>query len=46
MNAIAKGDEKLAERLLFEHVISSRERLHRALKQPAAAGPKSAREAA
>ncbi|MGH8673438.1 MAG: phosphonate utilization associated transcriptional regulator [Burkholderiales bacterium] len=31
VGAIAKGDEKLAERLLVEHVINSRERLHRAL---------------
>jgi phosphonate utilization transcriptional regulator len=36
VNAVAKGDEKLAERLLFEHVINSRERLHLALKKPAA----------
>jgi len=34
VSAVAKGDEKLAERLLFEHVINSRERLHRALKAP------------
>ena len=46
VNAIAKGDEKLAERLLFDHVISSRERLHRALKQPSPASPKGVREAA
>ncbi len=31
VNAIAKGDEALAERLLHEHVITSRERLHKAL---------------
>jgi len=37
VNAVAKGDEKLAERLLFEHVIESRERLHRALAKPARA---------
>ena len=35
VNAVAKGDEKLAERLLFEHVINSRERLHRALRSSA-----------
>ena len=34
VNAVAKGDEKLAERLLYEHVIDSRERLHLALKRP------------
>lgn len=37
VNAVAKGDEKLAERLLYEHVIASRERLHRALAKPARA---------
>lgn len=31
VDAVAKGDELLAERLLHEHVITSRERLHRAL---------------
>jgi phosphonate utilization transcriptional regulator len=31
VNAVAKGDAALAERLLFEHVIHSRERLHLAL---------------
>ncbi len=36
VNAVAKGDEKLAERLLYEHVITSRERLHKALSKPAA----------
>jgi phosphonate utilization transcriptional regulator len=46
VNAVAKGDEKLAERLLYEHVISSRERLQRALKPSAAAIPKTVREAA
>lgn len=35
VNAVAKGDEKLAERLLHEHVITSRERLHKALAKPA-----------
>lgn len=45
VSAVAKGDEKLAERLLYEHVISSRERLQRALK-PSGANPKSVREAA
>ena len=28
VHALAKGDEKLAERLLTEHVLHSRERLH------------------
>jgi len=43
VNAVSRGDEKLAERLLFEHVINSRERLHRALaKPPAAAKPRRA----
>jgi|SRR6185503_1228135 len=38
VNAVAKGDEKLAERLLYEHVILSRERLHKVLaKSPARA---------
>ncbi len=31
VEAVAKGDELLAERLLHEHVITSRERLHQAL---------------
>jgi phosphonate utilization transcriptional regulator len=35
VNAVAKGDEKLAERLLVEHVLHSRERLHGALAKPA-----------
>ena len=39
INAVAKRDEKLAERLLFEHVIISRERLHKALARPPAPGP-------
>jgi DNA-binding GntR family transcriptional regulator len=29
VNAVAKGDERLAERLLTEHVLHSRERLQR-----------------
>jgi len=37
VNAVARGDERLAERLLFEHVIESRKRLHRALAKPARA---------
>ena len=45
VNAVAKGDEKLAERLLYEHVIESRERLHRALAKPAAPPAKPARAA-
>ena len=31
VNAVASRDEKLAERLLNEHVVASRERLHKAL---------------
>jgi phosphonate utilization transcriptional regulator len=37
VNAVAKGDDRLAERLLFDHVIDSRERLHKALAKPARA---------
>ena len=37
VHALAKGDEKLAERLLTEHVLHSRERLHGALAKPARA---------
>jgi phosphonate utilization transcriptional regulator len=32
VNAVAKGDAALAERLAFEHVVDSRERLHAALR--------------
>jgi DNA-binding GntR family transcriptional regulator len=46
VNAVAKGDGKLAERLLYDHVIASRERLNRALKEPGAVNPKSVPEAA
>jgi len=46
INAIAKADDRLAERLLVEHTLGSRERLHRALKQPAVPKPKRVREAA
>jgi phosphonate utilization transcriptional regulator len=35
VHAVAKGDERLAERLLVEHVLRSRERLHGALAKPA-----------
>ncbi|HEU5294581.1 MAG TPA: FCD domain-containing protein [Burkholderiaceae bacterium] len=35
VNALAKGDERLAERLLVEHVLHSRERLHGALAKSA-----------
>ncbi len=45
VNAVAKGDGELAERLLFEHVIDSRERLHAALRSPRAA-PAGRRESA
>jgi DNA-binding FadR family transcriptional regulator len=34
VNAVAKGDAALAGRLLFEHVINGRERLHRVLNAP------------
>ncbi len=34
VTAVSKGDEKLAERLLTEHVLQSRERLHGALAKP------------
>jgi phosphonate utilization transcriptional regulator len=37
VNAVAQGDGAEAERLLFEHVIDSRERLHAALRSPRAA---------
>jgi len=37
VNAVARRDEKLAERLLNEHVVASRERLHRVLAKPARA---------
>jgi phosphonate utilization transcriptional regulator len=36
VTAVSKGDEKLAERLLTEHVLQSRERLHGALAKPPA----------
>lgn len=45
VDAVAKGDERLAERLLFEHVITSRERLHRALAKPAGPASKPRRAA-
>ena len=45
VNAVAKGDEKLAERLLHEHVMTSRERLHKALAKPPAPPVKPARAA-
>jgi phosphonate utilization transcriptional regulator len=35
VGAVSQGDEKLAERLLTEHVLQSRERLHNALNKPA-----------
>jgi phosphonate utilization transcriptional regulator len=46
VNAVAKGDAALAERLLFEHVINSRERLRLALQNSPARAAKGAREAA
>ena len=36
VNAVSQGDEKLAERLMTEHVLHSRERLHHALAKPPA----------
>lgn len=45
VNAVAKGDEKLAEALLYEHVVVSRERLHKALANPSAPPAKPARAA-
>lgn len=46
LNAVAKGDAALAERLLYEHVIGSRERLQRALQLPEPRAARGAREAA
>ena len=46
VNAVAKGDAALAERLLFEHVIESRERLRHALTRPPSRPPRPARQAA
>jgi len=46
VNAVAKGDAALAERLLFEHVIHSRERLHLALEGAAVNAKASATKAA
>ena len=34
VNALSQGDEKLTERLMTEHVLQSRERLHNALAKP------------
>lgn len=39
VNAVDKGDAALAEQLLYQHVISSRERLHEALQSPPGALP-------
>jgi len=44
VNAVAKGDAALAGRLLFEHVINGRERLHRVLQASPVATAKSARK--
>ena len=46
VSAVAAANASLAERLLVEHVIESRERLRRALKMTPAKGGKAAREAA
>ena len=40
VQALAKGDERLTEKLLVEHVLHSRERLHGVLAKPAARQPK------
>lgn len=45
VNAVAKKDEELAAKLLYEHVIISRERLHKALAKPDAAPVDPARAA-
>ena len=44
VNAVAKGDEALAERLLFEHVINGRERLHRVLHETPATSVRAGRK--
>jgi len=46
VHALAKRDERLAERLLIEHVLHSRQRLHDALAKPARATRRSAARAA
>lgn len=46
VNAVAKGDEVLAGRLLFEHVLNGRERLHRVLHETPAPRAKAARKSA
>jgi DNA-binding GntR family transcriptional regulator len=45
VNAVAKRDEELAERLLHEHVLASRARLHQALAGPSAPPAKPVRAA-
>ena len=44
VNAVAKGDAELAGRLLFEHVLNGRERLHRVLQSPPVQRPRVARK--
>jgi phosphonate utilization transcriptional regulator len=46
VNAVAKGDEELAARLLFAHVINGRERLHRVLQEAPKPRARAARKAA
>ena len=46
VEAVAKRQAGVAEKLLFDHVIGSRERLHRALAAPAARTGKASRKAA
>ncbi len=46
VEAVTKGQADVAERLLFDHVIHSRERLHRALATPAPRARKAPRKAA
>ena len=44
VNAVAKGDAELAGRLLFDHVLNGRERLHRVLHSPPVQRPRVARK--
>ena len=46
VNAVAQGDEALAGRLLFEHVLNGRERLHRVLQEAPKPRPRAARRTA
>jgi phosphonate utilization transcriptional regulator len=44
VNAVAKGDEELAGRLLYAHVINGRERLHRVLQEAPKPKPRAHRK--